>query len=301
MQPLGLAMIASGVLSASVATYAVAVAPLRHDERLGSRGLRRTRALAEGGWFALLEPLLRWAGTRLSGLLPGFAVRGLEDRLIRAGDYLGLTAEEYVVMILASSGAASLGSYALARSQGLPVAIVILGAFLGAYLADEVIESRIRTRLREITHGLPYVVDLLSLGMTAGLDFPGAVKSVVERSSDKTDALIEELERVLQELALGHTRKHALEQLAQRTKVPAAIEFSNAVIQAETRGAPIVDVLSIQAQVLRDKRSAAAEVSTARAQEIMQLPLVMLGAALFLVLIVPSLLSLLPQVKWLLK
>ena len=299
MQPLGIAMITSGVVSASIAGYAIAVAPNRHDERLGSRGLRRTRAIAEGGFFALVEPLLRWCGRRLSGLVPGFAVRTLEDRLVRAGDLLGLTVEEYVVILLATTGAGSLGGWLLARTQGLPSAIAFLGAFLGLYLADELVESRIRTRLREITHGLPYVVDLLSLGMTAGLDFPGAVKNVVERSSNRADALVEELERMLQELALGHTRKYALEQLAERTKVPAAIEFANAVVQAETRGAPIVDVLTIQAQVLRDKRSAAAEVATARAEEIMQVPLVMLGAALFLVLIVPSLLTLLPQVKWL--
>ena len=69
-------------------------------------------------------------------------------------------------------------------------------------------------RIKEINRGLPYVIDLMALGMSAGLDFPGAVRQGVEKSSNPEDPLIEEMTRVLQELSLGRTRKQTLTDFA---------------------------------------------------------------------------------------
>ena len=290
-QPLAAASVAAATFASGLATYGIARAPARVATKLGPRGLKRQRAIAEGQWFPAFEPLLRWAGTRLSGIVPERVCRVLDQRLTRAGEYLGLSAEEYVVMVLAGTVAGFGAGFWHTRAFDYGAASMVVGACIGAFLAQSKVDGEIQKRAREITHGLPYVTDLLALGMTAGLDFPGAVKSVLERSSDKKDALTEELERVLQELALGHTRRYALEQLAARTQVPAAVEFVYAVVQADERGSPLADVLTIQATVAREKRSALAEESANRAQQLMMVPLLLLVTSTMILLMVPTVLQ----------
>ncbi|PKN36244.1 MAG: hypothetical protein CVU63_17240, partial [Deltaproteobacteria bacterium HGW-Deltaproteobacteria-20] len=80
----------------AIATYAVAAAPSRVANRLGMRGLKRQRALADNPAWAQVEPLVRWLGVRVSGVLED-PLRGKMDRqLALAGDYLGMTPEEYL-------------------------------------------------------------------------------------------------------------------------------------------------------------------------------------------------------------
>ncbi len=285
--------VATGAISAGIATYGIAVAKARTGSRLGPRGLKRQNALAGGEWFPMLEPLLRWAGTRLSGVLSEGLHRSLDRRLTRAGDYLGMTPEEYVVtLVFGALVGGALGAFHAHMVDYGPASMVV-GIILGAFFAQTRFDSQIQKRAREITHGLPYVTDLLALAMTAGLDFPGAVRNVVDRSSDRKDALTEELELILHELSLGHTRKYALEQLAERTQVPSAIEFAYAVIQADERGSPLADVLTIQATVSRQKRSAIAEEKASKAQQMMMVPLMLLMASTMIVVIVPMMLKVL--------
>ena len=56
--------------------------------------------------------------------------------------------------------------------------------------------------MKEIGRGLPYVIDLMALAMGAGLDFPGAVRQVVQKSSNPDDPLVEEMTLILQALSL---------------------------------------------------------------------------------------------------
>lgn len=292
-QPLAGAALGAWTLATGLATYGIARAPARAVTKLGPRGLKRQRALFDGDWFPMVEPLLRWCGTRLSGIVPDGMYKALDRRLMRAGDYLGITPDEYVVVV---AGGSLLGLAAGAwHSQAFDYGAIsfAVGVFFGAFVAQRIFDAQIQRRAREITHGLPYVTDLLALAMTAGLDFPGAVKSVLARSSNKRDALTEELERVLQELALGHTRKYALEQLASRVQVPAATEFVYAVTQAEERGSPLADVLAIQATVARQKRSALAEESANRAQQLMVVPLMLLLISTLLLLAAPMVINIL--------
>ena len=88
---------------------------------------------------------------------------------------------------------------------------------------------------------LPYAIDLLALGMGAGLDFPGAVRQVVEKSGAPDDPLVEEFTLILQGLNLGRTRRQALEDFAERVPSDAVKEFVGAVVQAELRGNPVAE------------------------------------------------------------
>jgi len=120
-------------------------------------------------------------------------------------------------------------------------------------------------RLKNVGRGLPYVIDLMALAMGAGLDFPGAVRQVVDKSSNPEDPIVEEFTLILQTLNLGRTRRDALEEFARRCPCEAVTEFVNSLVQAEERGNPVAEVLSIQATVSRTRRSVRAEEMAAKA------------------------------------
>src|SRR6185312_13047746 len=212
------------------------------------------------------------------------------------GDYLGLTPEEYVSLSLVSAvGFGVVGSLSAAVLGNNPMLFLMIGTGLGAALPYLQISGEGQRRIKEINRGLPYVVDLMALGMSAGLDFPGAVRQVVEKSSNPEDPLIEELTRVLQELQLGRTRKQALTDFAKRAPTPAVTEFVSALVQAEDRGNPVADVLQIQAGVSRMRRTVNAEEAAAKAGVKMVGPLFLLFACIMLLVMGPMILKLAQQ------
>jgi tight adherence protein C len=144
-----------------------------------------------------------------------------------------------------------------------------------------------RSRKRIIARRLPVAIDLVVLCMGAGLDFTGALELVVEELGEPDDPLSCELRRVLQELAMGRARRRVLAELAERVPSATVCDFAHAVIQAEEKGNPLADVLQVQAQVLRLRRSVAAEEAAARAGVLFVLPLLLLLAAVLLVLFGP--------------
>jgi tight adherence protein C len=282
-------------LATFFAIYAMASAPSVPATRLGMRGLKRQRALRGGSGWSNLEPLVRWLGVRLSGLLPRDFRRGLDRQIALAGDYLGLLAEEYVAL--------SLVSFVLGLGFGIVFGWVaesvtvfaILGAAFGSLVPYLQVSGEAQRRIKEVGRGLPYVIDLMALAMSAGLDFPGAVRQVVEKSSNPDDPLTEELGRLLNELSLGRTRKQALLDLMARAPAPAVTEFVTALVQAEERGNPVSEVLQIQAGVSRMRRTVAAEESAAKAGVKMVLPLFLLFGSIMLLVMGPMLLKLASQ------
>jgi len=279
-------------LSLAMATYAMASAPTRVASRLGMRGLKRRRALENNPGWATIEHMVRWLGVRVSGLLGDATRDKLDAQLGLAGDYLGLTPEEYVGLSVVSF----FGGIAFGAAGGLvtgnPAMLMVVCAPLGAAIPYLTISGEAQKRLKQINRGLPYVIDLLGLGMSAGLDFPGAVRQVVDKSSDPEDALAFELTRILQELQLGKTRRQALVDFAKRAPIDAVTEFANALIQAEERGNPVAEVLAIQAGVSRTRRTVNAEESAAKAGVAMVAPLVLLFGCIMILVVGPMILKL---------
>ncbi len=274
------------------ATYGVASAPTRTAGRLGLRGFKRQRALEGDGAWPQVEPVVRWLGVRLSGVLSDGAHASLDRQIALAGDYLGLTPEEYVALSVLSAVGGLFGGALLGLATGSPGLLALVCVPLGAALPYLVVTGEAQHRLKQIGRGLPYAIDLMALAMSAGLDFPGAVRQVVEKSSDPDDPLVEELTRVLQQFQLGRTRKQTLLELADRAPSPAVGEFVSAVVQAEERGNPVAEVLIIQAEASRTRRSVKAEEAAAKAGVAMVLPLFLLFGCIMLLVMAPMLLRL---------
>jgi tight adherence protein C len=275
-----------------VISFVAASADTADATRLGLRGLKRQRALENVPGWSTLEPLLRWLGARFAGLIsPGFRAKA-NRKLSLAGDYLGLLPEEAIgLSVLSALGGAVLG-YALGIVAEMGNLVVISGTLLGAALPYFRISSAAGERMKKINRRLPHAIDLLALSMSAGLDFPGSVRQLVEKSGSPNDPLVEEFTLMLQSLQLGRTRRQALEEFAARAPSDAVIEFVSAVVQAELRGNPLVDVLKIQAEVSRRKRTVRAEESAAKAGVALAGPLILVFLTILILIVAPIVMKL---------
>lgn len=268
-------------------TYTVASVPSAQPSYLGVRGLKRLRAEQKSAAFRQLEPVLRWLGARIKPLLSDSFRARIDRQITLSGDFWGLQPEECVALTIFSlvAGISAGAAYGALLSRGF--LYVILGGMVGVMLPYLQLTGVEQERRKRVQNGLPYVIDLLSLGLSAGLDFPGALRQVIDKSSSGGDALIEELNLILQELQVGKTRKQALEQLADRVPCEAVREFVGAVTQAEERGNPLGHVLEIQAEASRQRRSTRAEEAASRASVKMLMPMVLVFGAILLLIVSP--------------
>lgn len=209
-----------------------------------------------------------------------------------AGDALGLLPEELLALSGLAGATGLLVGVVLGHTSQLGNSIAVAGLLAGSALPQLRIGRAAAQRQKDVNRRLPQAIDLLALSLGAGSDFPGAVRQVLEKSANPSDPLVEELTLLLQSLQLGRTRRQALEELAERVPSDAVVEFVGAVVQAELRGSPVVDVLRIQAEVSRRKRTVRAEELAAKAGVAMMGPLVLVFLAILLVIVAPMVLRL---------
>lgn len=178
------------------------------------------------------------------------------------------------------------------QAHGMMFSIIILlgffaypGLWLRSVLAD---------RRRRIQRSLPFVMDLLTLSVEAGLDFMSAMQRIV--SKGKVDALEEELLRVLREIQLGKTRRNALRDMSERVDQQDLRSVLNSLIQADELGVGIASILRIQSDQIRQRRFERAEKLANEAPVKMLFPLVaFIFPAVFLVLLGPIVLQIFRQ------
>jgi tight adherence protein C len=150
----------------------------------------------------------------------------------------------------------------------------------------------IRRRHREIERGLPFILDLLTLSVEAGLDFMTSIRRLIERR--KVDALSEEFIRAVREMQVGRTRKEALKDMAVRAQQPDLTSVVTALIQADELGVGIGAILRIQADQMRIRRFQRAEKMANEAPVKLLFPLVcFIFPSVFLVLLGPIFLQML--------
>ncbi len=263
------------------------------EELTGERGERRRAALDETPWFRLLDPFIRSIAREIERIPLANLKETIRTKLVIAGHPLGLDVNEYLSLNVFSAASCLIvgGSFA-ALSVGSAGSGAVLGAIVGAAIPWFKLDETIRRRIRTICRRLPHAIDLASLAMQAGVDFPGALRQVTDRMG-KREPLRFELHHILRKLDLGHSRKSALSDLSTRVPDSAIRQFVAAVVQAEKQGTPLAKVLSIQAGVMRSRRTQAAEQAAARAAVLILGPLMLIFACVFVVLLGPFV------IKWL--
>ncbi|MBK6535364.1 MAG: type II secretion system F family protein [Deltaproteobacteria bacterium] len=275
------------VLALATVIYQFAKSPAELQPDVGQKGLKRKAILDEQGLFNTIEPLMRWLARRIASLPIEDTRTRINDQLRQAGEYLGLTADEYLALSVISSIGLLGAGVLIDKLSSVGGIVVLMFAGFGSILPHMQVSGEIERRFTQVNRGLPHAIDLVALTMSAGLDFPGALRQVTEKTADKHDALYEELNRILQELELGRTRKQALLSFAERAPTESVRDFVSAVVQAEEKGNPLAEVLQIQATMLRMRRSIAAEESAARAGVLMMAPLMLIFCTIMLIILGP--------------
>ena len=144
----------------------------------------------------------------------------------------------------------------------------------------------VRKRHLSIQKSLPFVLDLLTLSVEAGMDFISALQRNCQ--SRRLDPLNEELLRMTKEIQVGSSRKAALRNMSERVKQPDLKAVAYALIQADELGVSIGAILRIQSEQLRSRRFDRAERLAAEAPVKMLGPLMLcIFPAVFIILLGP--------------
>ncbi len=282
-------LLISGLVASATVTTILWLWPdaLPATPEAGERGRCRKQALDTNGLFRRIEPFIRALAVQSAALpLNGWRTK-IEKRLIAAGSPLGLSGDEFVaVSILTGAAGALLGWIICGLLAHGPGGGMIVGSVFGSAVPWFKIDDICRKRIVTICRTLPHAIDLVALSMKAGLDFPGALLQVNAQMVHNSPLKLE-FEHVLHCLSLGWSRQAALKELGERVQARPVRQFVGAVTQAEKRGTPLARVLSTQAEVMRRKRSEAAEQAAARAAVLILGPLMLIFACVFIILLGP--------------
>jgi len=142
-------------------------------------------------------------------------------------------------------------------------------------------------RKHDILRALPDALDMLTIGVEAGLGFESAMVRVGQKWDN---ALTRVFRRAVGEMRLGAARDVALEHMAERSGVPELRTFIAVLVQSSQLGVSIAEVLHTQAAQMRVRRRQRAEELARQAGIKLIFPLAaLILPALFVVILGPTL------------
>lgn len=162
---------------------------------------------------------------------------------------------------------------------------------LGFILPDVIIKSKIQKRQTEILGNFSTTVDLAALIIESGLDYLTAFERIISVAKEKT-ILELELEKTINEIKLGYSRREALERLSARTGVQEVRSLVSLIIQSDELGTSLVDLLRNFSTDLRSSRLSKAEKLAAQASTKMLFPLfIFIFPTIFILILAPMISS----------
>jgi len=246
----------------------------------------------------VFKPFLAQISRLTSRISPGNTLESTERNLAQAGNPRGLNVESFYglkgVVAVVMGVMITLIMYlnplpgTIPYPPEVPVSALIwavVAIVLGFFFPDLWIRDEKKRRQKRITKAMPDTIDIIAISVEAGLGFDGAVQRVAGKSKDDLSV---EFERYLLELRLGKSRKEALRNIIWRTGVPDLSSFITAIIQADTLGVSIANVLRIQSDQMRVRRRQRAEELAHKAPIKMLFPMALfIFPAIFVVILGP--------------
>lgn len=225
-----------------------------------------------------LQPLVRWYAPSVDAGLSPHKREVLQAQLNRAGASYLITPAEFLVIrrIGCLVGVTGALYVVVVLEVSDPLCLVLVGGLAPlAYLYPQLwLRDATKRRQASFAKDFPFFLDVLVLGMKAGLTFMAAIEQSIDQLRD--GPVREEFARMLRETRTGLARRVALDRLAARVMLPAVTNFVAAVTQAEETGGSLGDVLADQARQRRHERFARAEKLANQAPVKMLLPLIAL-------------------------
>jgi tight adherence protein C len=216
---------------------------------------------------------------------------GLRELLNSAGMYGTSVAAFVGTRILgASIGLGFLFLMSLAGKLDLRLLLGgVLLAVMGWFLPYVRLQRRARLRLERIDREVPELVDLLVTTVEGGVGFAAGLQ-LASRSIE--GPLGQELRLALREQSLGLTPEEALRNLSLRVDSPATRAFTQALVQGESLGVSIGQILRDLAVDMRKRRRQSAEERAQKTPTKILFPLIaLILPAMFIVTLGPVLME----------
>jgi tight adherence protein C len=171
----------------------------------------------------------------------------LQRELIDAGYYRQTALMEYAALRALLVFVPLLATVVIAvfvEPQQIPGVIVggAMLALLGYSMPRVYLNYLARARTREVERGLPVALDLMTLGLSAGLTILASLRRVARELKNAYPVLAYELEIVEQQAEL-RSLEHALQQLADRVRIPEIRNLALLLVQSERLGTDVGSAL----------------------------------------------------------
>lgn len=187
-----------------------------------------------------------------------------------------------------------LGVFTFVTGNGIFTLVVLIGmGFAGYILPNSFLTGVVEERQNHIKRYFADAVDLLIVGIEAGLGLDRALRLYCERFGGP---LSEEFKKMLASIDVGLTRRQALRDLADRNQLEDLNIFVASILQAERLGTPLAEVLAIQAETARTLHRQWVKEMSAKAPVKILFPLAgLILPALFAVLIGPVVIKMIAE------
>jgi len=240
----------------------------------------------------ILAPLQARAvsiGRRISGADTAERIR---RKLDLAGNPVGWTVDRVLSGKVIGAVVGLVGGLAFQLMLNSPTVkiIVVVGAVVVGFFAPNLyLYQKAHERAEKLQRDLPDAIDLLTISVESGLGFDAAVQQVARNTEGP---LAEEFSRVLREMQIGQGRADALRALGERTNVGDVRTFVGAMVQADSFGIPVAQVLRVQSAEMRVKRRQRAEEKAQQVPVKITIPLIFcILPTLFIAVMGPAVLS----------
>ena len=240
----------------------------------------------------------------LVGLVPGGDdwMRGTEKLLHQAGVRRKQALAVYTILVILFVLSLTAGLIYLQRNSpatsliGGMVAVLILGFIL----PKQVLYRMVKRYRRKLQEALPDTVDLLGIVLGTGLSLDQAMMRVSEEMDYIYPELANEFATVVMQVRAGQERGTAFNQFVRRTGIEDIKSLAAMIVQSEKFGTSLGQALKVYADALRTRRRLRAEATVAKASIKMLFPIVLfILPALFVITLVPGMLSVLKDLKML--
>lgn len=265
----------------------------------------RTRlSMALGTWFetGVVRPLLALFGRWLLPFITWNQRRSLNKLLVRSAlidlDYAQIFAAQVLLsmlVLIAFWGYVGMGALWLPISRAEIMASFLLSACLASlfwWLPILWLKQRYQHRLKAIERALPFFLDMVGLGLGSGHNLQASLQLACDHLRD--GALKTEWAQTLGDIRTGIARSEALRQLSLRIELAAIRQLIAALIQGESLGQGMAQIVEVYGAQQRAQRLMNAEKLALQAPVKMLFPLALfIFPCTFLVLGFPVVVQLL--------
>ena len=250
----------------------------------------------------VVRPLLAWLGRWLLPFITWNQRRTLNRLLLRSAliglDYAQIFAAQVLLsmlVLIAFWGYVGLGALWLPISRVEILASLLLSTCLASlfwWLPILWLKRRYQQRLWAIERALPFFLDMVGLGLGSGHNLQASLQLACDHLRD--GALKTEWVQTLGDIRTGISRSEALRQLSLRIELAAIRQLIAALIQGETLGQGMAQIVEVYGAQQRAQRLMNAEKLALQAPVKMLFPLALfIFPCTFLVLGFPVIVQLL--------